>query len=378
MNKIRLRLFEFFVLLKLYIAKIVAFFSNECFWLISERGTDARDNAYWLFIYIKENHPEIKAKYVIARESKDRVKLEKYEHDLIEYKSFRHYAALWKATHLVSTHIMGATPERNMFLSFDKAFHLFKKQKKVFLQHGIIKDNIPSLYFGNIYLDLFVCGATDEYKFVSENFQHPGGIVKYTGLCRYDKLNDFVTKKQILIMPSWRMYIDKSRFEESEYYKVYAALLQNKRLHSLLETYGYSLVFYPHYEVQKNIESFRKLQLPEKITIAGFDYDVQTLLKESALLITDFSSVYFDFAYMRKPILFYQFDPDKYHYKPGYFKVENIGRKTSELTTLLGYLEDSLQNNCKNDECYDSFINHFFAYRDSNNCKRVFEAIKAL
>lgn len=34
-------------------------------WLVSERGTDARDNGYWMFRYIKQHHPEISAKYII-------------------------------------------------------------------------------------------------------------------------------------------------------------------------------------------------------------------------------------------------------------------------------------------------------------------------
>jgi len=28
-------------------------------WLFCERGIDAKDNAYWMFKYVKENHPEI-------------------------------------------------------------------------------------------------------------------------------------------------------------------------------------------------------------------------------------------------------------------------------------------------------------------------------
>lgn len=37
-----------------------------------------------------------------------------------------------------------------------------------------------------------------------------------------------------------------------------------------------------------------------KITVASWpEYDVQTLLKESAVLVTDFSSVAMDFAYMK-------------------------------------------------------------------------------
>lgn len=53
--------------------------------------------------------------------------------------------------------------------------------------------------------------------------------------------------------------------------------------------------------------------LSKEIEIAKFkDYDVQQLLIELRILITDFSSVFFDFAYMKKPVIYYQFDRDKY------------------------------------------------------------------
>ncbi|WP_257940879.1 DegT/DnrJ/EryC1/StrS family aminotransferase [Bacteroides muris (ex Fokt et al. 2023)] len=51
-------------------------------------------------------------------------------------------------------------------------------------------------------------------------------------------------------------------------------------------------------------------------------YDIQELLKSSAIMITDYSSVFFDMIYMKKPIIFYQFDEEKYRkyqYGEGYF-----------------------------------------------------------
>ncbi|MBR5258025.1 MAG: hypothetical protein IKV51_03670, partial [Clostridia bacterium] len=40
-------------------------------WLISERGYDARDNGYCFFRYLRRNHPDIRAVYVITRDSPD-------------------------------------------------------------------------------------------------------------------------------------------------------------------------------------------------------------------------------------------------------------------------------------------------------------------
>ena len=66
-----------------------------------------------------------------------------------------------------------------------------------------------------------------------------------------------------------------------------------------------------------------------RIILADFDhFDVQTLLKESKLLVTDYSSVFFDFAYMQKASIYYQFDSADFHgkhYQKGYFNYREMG-----------------------------------------------------
>ncbi|UKI38154.1 MAG: CDP-glycerol glycerophosphotransferase family protein [Clostridiales bacterium] len=58
---------------------------------------------------------------------------------------------------------------------------------------------------------------------------------------------------------------------------------------------------YLHYELQKFSHLF-KTDL-QNVKIADFkNYGVRELLTNSSLLVTDYSSVFFDFAYMRKPI----------------------------------------------------------------------------
>lgn len=65
-------------------------------------------------------------------------------------------------------------------------------------------------------------------------------------MARFDNLNNYQTKEQILLMPTWRSYLvnpsykkeDKSvekGFTETEYYKKYKSLLNNTRLHELLK-----------------------------------------------------------------------------------------------------------------------------------------------
>ena len=51
-------------------------------WLIAEKRTEARDNGYHLFRYLRERHPEIEAYYVITADSPDREKVERLGHVL--------------------------------------------------------------------------------------------------------------------------------------------------------------------------------------------------------------------------------------------------------------------------------------------------------
>ena len=375
---IKLRIYELGLLAKLMLAKLLAFFTKDKdIWLISERGKEARDNAYFFFVWLKEHHPEITAKYIISKDSKDYHKLDRWPHDRLEYDSMTHMMAICQAKYLISTHICGYTTNRAFFTKFDRAYNIFRDKKRIFLQHGIIKDYIKGLIHDRIRLDLFITGSKMEYEYIKQHYGYPEGIVQYTGLCRYDNLNEFQTQKQLLIMPTYRSYIDRDRFEESVYYQTYRELLCSKKFHALLDKYGYQAIFYPHYAFQSKIQLFKELDLPNSVVIADMSYDVQTLLKESEILMTDFSSVFFDMMYMHKPILFYQFDEKEYraqHYQEGYLRYRDVGPVVQTLSDVIAQLEAILANP-NSLEKYVAYYDQTFALRDNNNCQRVFDAI---
>lgn len=41
-------------------------------WLISERGTDAQDNGLYFYRYLRREHPEVNACYLLSEDSPDR------------------------------------------------------------------------------------------------------------------------------------------------------------------------------------------------------------------------------------------------------------------------------------------------------------------
>lgn len=355
---------------------------NRCIYVISERGTDARDNGFHMFRYMRLKHPELEVYYIIDRCSPDRKKIKQYG-NIIDYKSFKNKILYISAKFKISTHIGGGSPY--LFSSSRLKNLVYWHGKLIFLQHGVTKDNLPQLYSENTKLDLFICGGKPEHEYVLKNFHYSNNEVKYTGLARYDSLHNLKMKNQILVMPTWRIYlkgIKQSEFLKSDYFIKWNSFINNTNLIKELDGREINLVFYPHYEIQPYIKCFSSKS--KSVTIADFEhYDVQQLLKESKLLITDFSSVFFDFAYMRKPCIYYQFNRETFyesHYAKGYFDYDTLGfgeiamnEKDLEKITL-----DYIRSQFSLKELYKERMISFFPLYDRHNCERIFEEIKRI
>lgn len=384
MARIRTLLESIWTIVKCYLLIPVALwkYRGREIWLVSERGTDARDNGYHFFKYLREQHPEIEAYYAITEDSADRDRVAALG-EVVQYGSLKHYLMFVAAEYKISTHILGLVP--NLRFSARVVKLLPRKGKRIFLQHGVIKDDIPVLYREKTDLDLFICGSKIEYDYVAANF-HYTNEVKYTGLARYDALHDVKVKNQILLMPTWRLYLSKcteAKLLQSEYVTKWNAVLRDSRLLEALRANGKTLVFYPHYEVQKKFLHLFSSNDPSVI-IADFDhYDVQRLLKESQLLVTDYSSVFFDFAYMKKPCVYYQFDEDQFfggHYRKGYFDYREMGfgEVLTEHDALIETIVSYVESNCQTKVEYACRIDGFFPLHDTHNCKRIYEEIQKL
>lgn len=351
-------------------------------WIIAERGTDARDNAYYFFKYVRENHPEINTAYIISKYSSDRVGVEKLGR-VIDHNSFEHYIAMVLSKVKISTHIVGYSPNIDFFIRLNRLGLV--NGKKIFLQHGITKDNIAYLHNENTGVDLFVCAAKPELDYIQKHYGYPDNVPKLLGFCRYDSLYGKPEKtNKILLMPTWRVTLGgcgEKEFIESVYYKTYQRLINSEKIGALLEEHDCELIFYPHIEMQRFLHCFSG---SKRVRIMGFDdTTVQNLLIECDILITDFSSVFFDFGYMEKPIVYYQFDKDEFrktHYVEGYFSYERdgFGAVTNTEAELTYEIEKLLENGSELEETYRERIHNFFTIRDKDNCKRNFEAAQKI
>ena len=354
MKKIKLRLNQFFTIIKFFFVKLIynkIINTNKYkqVWLICERGDEAKDNGYIFFEYLCNNHPEIDARYVISKTSADLKNIVNKD-KIVYYQSISHIQMFIQAKYLISTHIMGFSPEFRAFSKLCKKFSFFEgKGKKIFLQHGIIYNFLPSLR--NLNLDLFITSAEKEQKFIIETCNYNDTIVKCTGLARYDKLIG-KTKNFILIMPTWRsdlFYATEEEFKQTEYFNKWNEVINNPNIHQLLKENKIKIYFYPHYEIQRFINCFN-INNPNIIVANSDKYQISSLLRECKMMITDYTSASFDVSYMKKPLIFYQFDYNDFytkHYKEGYMtmKKDGFGLVTDNIDKLLCELEKIINNN---------------------------------
>ena len=120
--------------------------------------------------------------------------------------------------------------------------------------------------------------------------------VAVTGLARFDELfnPNVEVKNQILIIPTWRDWLTSiDRLQTSEYLKRMNDLLHSQKLKEIANKGTDIFLFTPN--MQPFIDYF---DVPSYVTsIKQGDIDVQKLIKESKLMITDYSSVAFDFSF---------------------------------------------------------------------------------
>ncbi len=387
----RVKLGDLLHIVKFLAAWVISRFyrrKHKDLWLFCDSQMEARDNAYWLFLYVRENHPEQEAAYAISYASPDYGRVAKAG-KTVQYGSLRHWVYYLTASRNISSQKNG---KPNAAICYLLEVYGLLKNTRVFLQHGIITANLTFLYYKHTKMRLFVCSTYKEWNYVDSHYGYPRGWVQELGLCRFDRLHDFsVDKKQILVMPTWRMYIRneihapsqekmEEKFRETEYFKHWDGLLRAEGFLRLLEEWDLRVVFYPHREMRRFLHAFEILH--PRIAVASWpDHDVQELLKSSAYLITDFSSVAMDFAYMRKPLVYYQFDTKKFresHHEAADFdfETEGFGPVCQTEGEVIRELMKAAGRGFENEEAYLERHRAYFDLWDAENCKRNYEAIR--
>lgn len=395
MSQIRPR--DFCVMLKLGVtflpARIYKIFHKDV-WVVTELSENARDNGYWLFKYIREKKPNQEVYYPIQSRSSDYFKVEKLG-NTVEFGGFKHCFLFWAASKYIGTTRYHGFPEERICAGL---FEMkITKFKYIFLNHGFARGHSNIVDGKKTRYDLLIAMSELEKEILLNlNFQTEKNV-RAIGFCRHDNLwekeND---GKTILIMPTWRRWLDyrhetdtevireiKRKYWKSSYYEEYQALLNDPRLLKFLEMHDLQLVFYLHGYAQGYAGSFSSTS--ERVLIAEKEeYFVQDLLKQAVFLVTDYSSVSCDYVYMKKPMVYFQFDAtefsEKQYAESEYFTYESNGFGPVVYTRdqVIEEIINSYERNFEINKKYLERVQEFFPNFGHDHCEKTFELIKEL
>lgn len=166
-----------------------------------------------------------------------------------------------------------------------------------------------------------------------------------------------------------------------------------------VEKYDFVIGYFPTFRLQEAISPFISADLHEYLSEANaallirphrrlsIEYpesehvyqlpaygDVYPFLDQLDVLITDYSSIGFDFSITGKPVLFYTFDRERYEKERGVhenFNQLTDGHRVSNMSDLVERLR-SIQEDSKPTQ---NDLNRYFAHKDGRSSERLAEIV---
>lgn len=358
-------------------------------WVFFDKLYKAGDNGEYLFNYCVENCPDVNSYYIITKESLDYKRLKKkYGKHILIFGSLRQKLVLLNTQIIFATHA-GVWP----YCGF-KGLQGFLKNllnaEIVCIQHGLTIQNIAQ--YQNRLKDnthMYFCASKYEITNLEQkSYGYQKDELRLTGCPRYDGLinND---QKQILIAPTWRRNIVitgnafgtskeyNPEFKHTKYFEIYNRLINDRRLLDVAEQKGYKIVFLIHPTLSSQVDDYDKNDYTSIIPAVS-EVSYEKMLTESSLMVTDYSGIQFDFAYMKKPILYYHPHELPPQYEEGIYKYDTMGFGpiVEEYDSLIENLCETIKNGCKMERKYLDRIEDFFQYTDHSNCERIIKEIR--
>lgn len=180
------------------------------------------------------------------------------------------------------------------------------------------------------------------------------------------KINIPKDKKVILYAPTWR----DDQFYERGKYKFELNLNLEKMRQELSDEYIIILRLHYHVASVLDVSEFKGFAYD----LSNYD-DIAELYLISDILITDYSSVFFDYANLRRPMLFYTYDLENYRDKIRglYFDIETevpgpLLRTTDQVIHAVQNIE-SIQSEYS--DKYDKFYKRFCEWEDGKASENV-------
>ena len=369
-------------------------------WVVMDRIHDADDNGERLFEHLRAERPDINAWFALEQGTPDWRRLQGAgAQRLVAHGSFAWTMLMLNCSWLLSSHadLPIMNPARVMEIVKEPTW------KFGFLQHGVIKDDL-SRWLNRRTIDFFAVSTQPELASIvadGTGYEVTTRETRNTGLPRFDRLlakgraRGADSRDLVLVAPTWRSWLASQvsetsqrreigdAFWTSDYYLNWQAVLRSAAVAEAVARLGHRLAFMPHPALQPVLSAMDVPPHVEPMTFTG--NDVQELYARSALLVTDYSSVAFNVAYIDGPIVYFQFDRDivlggAHVGRRGYFDYERdgFGPVTTDADEAIAAIVAAIERGPRPAPEYQERIDRTFTNRDGRACARVVAAIEEL
>lgn len=280
-----------------------------------------------------------------------------------------------------------------MFYSFGKfPVKPSKKQKVVNLWHGMPFKCVGNLEKGFENEDYFFFThtiATSELfaEKMALCFKCPRECVLLTGQPRCDKLfkNDVEKEKLIVWLPTYRSSQKLNSFNTSSDNGIGFPIIKNEdelnKINEILLNYDYEMIIKPHplQDISQKVNEMSNISVVSQKDLDDNNEDIYDLFKRSSGLITDYSSVSFDYLNLNRPIIYTMDDGENYSKMRG-FTVENpeelmagtVVRSIDELVNSIKEICEGVDKFTKKRENVNKLAN---SHQNSDSTKEILDII---
>ncbi len=292
-------------------------------WVLLDRDTMAQDNAEALYRYLRAHQPDVNAWFALSPQSPDWPRLEADGFRLLAYGSVEYAVALRNADYLLSS-------QADTYVLRPRGrFYGRRGWQFVFLQHGVIDKDLSS-WLNTLPIRLMLTTTEAEHRAVvgdGSPYLLSDKEVERTGLPRHDRLlrlageRRATDRRSLLVAPTWRAHLMAPQqgghhrelavdLTETSFLHGWRRLLERPALAALAEEHDLDLVLLAHPHLQAHLTAEL---LPAGVrVVTSAEADVQRLIVSARLLVTDYSSLAFDTAYVGTPCVYYQFDAEDF------------------------------------------------------------------
>lgn len=295
---------------------------KKIIWLFGENESKTmNNNSYYFWKKVCNIDDEIDKYFVVIKNKKNEKIIESLDSKLKEkivYKnSFKHWKLYMKSTmQIVSLSYKDVIPDKFLF----KSISMGVKKPIIYLQHGTL--GIKKLgYKGNgynnnffrffIYNEKIIKNMIKENDFKNYQLYYAKYHPRYMELLKKSK--EKVSQKQILYFLTWREYLGKNK-ETEKLIESIREVVNDERLVKYLKENNikFKICLHQFFSANNLLDFADSIDKELFEVVTPSQIDVMDELAHSELLITDFSSVGFDFTFLNKPVILFSPDIEEY------------------------------------------------------------------